>query len=1083
MKILELRFKNLNSLYGEWKIDLTAPEYEADGIFAITGPTGSGKSTILDAICLALYGQTPRLSRINKNSNEIMSRQTGECYAEVVFESKSGCYRCTWRQHRAHKKPDGNLVDAIHEIANGKTGEILETKKTATVALIEEKTGMDMARFTRSILLAQGEFTAFLQASADDKSPILEQITGTEIYSQLSRDVFERQKEIRNELNLLTAELSGVILLDQNEIQEIKTEQNRLQQSQQETERHLADLRAKINWLSNIILLEQQVQTVQKEKDLLDQEQKDFLPQRAALVRAEKAAVLEGDYVVLTRLRGRQLRDEAALVEIRRQMQEHTEKLAEHTSRLNLAIKEVAAAKAETDRQTPAIRQARVLEGQIETQKNVIDDLVGEISRMERQLEKNRNDRQQIREKNQQHTDQLTKVTEEMTRRLPDAALVTAMTGITEKLTVLLGRVNEQKKYTGLSERTEQDLNRVEAEHRKAVRELNTSKKDHQEKEAAAIEAGRKLENHLDGRPLREYRQDQENLLRELGLRKKIADLETERRALIAGRPCPLCGSTTHPYSSGQKPEPDETERRLSALRVYIDQAEQLEEAVREADRRLLTAEKRVDAANQALALIMADRKRINGDLTRLQNERQSCRERVDILTADLQKMLRPLGITEIDPEKIQEINTTLQARLQNWQELQAEKTSLESGMQRFAAEATGLDALIASAQQAYLEKTALLAKQQDVLGQLKSRQVKILSGLSADQMETKLKRALARAEQDRDQAKATCDLSKEERDAARIRSEQLQTELNLLAPDLALQEKNFHDALGKGGFTSEEDFKEQRLDADQRKALAELAKTLDTRLTETQTRLKDKKAALEETQKLALTIRSPEELKEELTVRVEKNQQISRAIGAIEQRLAADDQARAASADKTRKIADLKKDWLQWNRLNELIGSADGKKFRNFAQGITFEVLISHANRQLTRMTDRYLLIKDTDAPLELNVVDNYQAGEIRTTKNLSGGESFLVSLALALGLSRMSSRKVPVDSLFLDEGFGTLDEDTLETALETLAGLPQDGKLIGVISHIPALKERIAAHISIEPIAGGRSIITGPGVTYCSS
>ena len=158
-----------------------------------------------------------------------------------------------------------------------------------------------------------------------------------------------------------------------------------------------------------------------------------------------------------------------------------------------------------------------------------------------------------------------------------------------------------------------------------------------------------------------------------------------------------------------------------------------------------------------------------------------------------------------------------------------------------------------------------------------------------------------------------------------------------------------------------------------------------------TQTRLKDKKAALEETQKLALTIRSPEELKEELTVQVEKNQQISRAIGAFEQRLAADDQARAASADKTRKIADLKKDWLQWNRLNELIGSADGKKFRNFAQGITFEVLISHANRQLTRMTDRYLLIKDTDAPLELNVVDNYQAGEIRTTKNLSGGESFL--------------------------------------------------------------------------------------------
>ncbi len=576
------------------------------------------------------------------------------------------------------------------------------------------------------------------------------------------------------------------------------------------------------------------------------------------------------------------------------------------------------------------------------------------------------------------------------------------------------------KKYTGLSERTEQDLNRVEAEHRKAVRELNTSKKDHQEKEAAAIEAGRKLENHLDGRPLREYRQDQENLLRELGLRKKIADLETERRALIAGRPCPLCGSTTHPYSSGQKPEPDETERRLSALRVYIDQAEQLEEAVREADRRLLTAEKRVDAANQALALIMADRKRINGDLTRLQNERQSCRERVDILTADLQKMLRPLGITEIDPEKIKKLTQPCRPACKTGKSCRPRKPAWSRECSGLPQRPPDLTHSLPPHNKHISKKQRYWPSSKMSLAKLKSRQVKILSGLSADQMETKLKRAIARAEQDRDQAKATCDLSKEERDAARIRSEQLQTELNLLAPDLALQEKNFHDALGKGGFTSEEDFKEQRLDADQRKALAELAKTLDTRLTETQTRLKDKKAALEETQKLALTIRSPEELKEELTVQVEKNQQISRAIGAIEQRLAADDQARAASADKTRKIADLKKDWLQWNRLNELIGSADGKKFRNFAQGITFEVLISHANRQLTRMTDRYLLIKDTDAPLELSVVDNYQAGEIRTTKNLSGGESFLVSLALALGLSRMSSRKVPVDSLFLDEGLG---------------------------------------------------------------
>lgn len=138
---------------------------------------------------------------------------------------------------------------------------------------------------------------------------------------------------------------------------------------------------------------------------------------------------------------------------------------------------------------------------------------------------------------------------------------------------------------------------------------------------------------------------------------------------------------------------------------------------------------------------------------------------------------------------------------------------------------------------------------------------------------------------------------------------------------------------------------------------------------------------------------------------------------------------------------------------------------------------MISHANRQLQRMTDRYLLRHDDANPLHLSVVDDYQAGEVRSTKNLSGGEGFIVSLALALGLSQMASRNVRVDSLFLDEGFGTLDEDALENALTTLGNLQQDGKMIGIISHVEALKERISAQIVVTPDGGGRSVLSGPG------
>ena len=143
---------------------------------------------------------------------------------------------------------------------------------------------------------------------------------------------------------------------------------------------------------------------------------------------------------------------------------------------------------------------------------------------------------------------------------------------------------------------------------------------------------------------------------------------------------------------------------------------------------------------------------------------------------------------------------------------------------------------------------------------------------------------------------------------------------------------------------------------------------------------------------------------------------------------------------------------------------------------------MVSHANQQLEKMTDRYLLIRDDLKPLELNVVDNYQAGEIRSVKNLSGGECFIVSLSLALGLSKMSSKKVRIDSLFLDEGFGTLDEDALDVALDALSLLHEENKLIGVISHISALKNRIPTQISVQTQHSGRSIITGPSCSRAS-
>src|SRR5690625_1506829 len=140
MRILSLRFQNLNALVGEWSIDFTHPAYEAEGIFAITGPTGAGKTTILDAICLALYGRTPRLGAITQSSNEIMSRHTGECFAEVVFATQAGRFRCFWGQHRARRRPEGTLQPARHELADSDSGVLIANGIQAVQQRSEEHT-------------------------------------------------------------------------------------------------------------------------------------------------------------------------------------------------------------------------------------------------------------------------------------------------------------------------------------------------------------------------------------------------------------------------------------------------------------------------------------------------------------------------------------------------------------------------------------------------------------------------------------------------------------------------------------------------------------------------------------------------------------------------------------------------------------------------------------------------------------------------------------------------------------------------------------------------------------------------------
>lgn len=295
--------------------------------------------------------------------------------------------------------------------------------------------------------------------------------------------------------------------------------------------------------------------------------------------------------------------------------------------------------------------------------------------------------------------------------------------------------------------------------------------------------------------------------------------------------------------------------------------------------------------------------------------------------------------------------------------------------------------------------------------------------------------------------------------------------------------EVSFSNELRVAEFADEHVFSACRLTPQERERLKADAKALDDRQIDVQARLKDRENRLAQEVDKKLSVTSREVLELEYATLDKQVALLRDVIAGIRHQLQTNQAAVYSMQEKLAGITAQKHECSRWERLHDLVGSADGKKYRNFAQGLTFEIVIDHANRQLQKLTDRYLLVHDRDKPLALNVIDSYQAGEIRSTRNLSGGESFIVSLALALGLSRMASRNVRIDSLFLDEGFGTLDEEALDTALDMLASLQQDGKLIGVISHVPMLKVRISTQIEVIPQTGGRSRVVGPGVQCLGS
>ena len=1076
MRIEKVTFKNLNSLAGTWRIDFTDERYVQDGIFAITGPTGAGKSTVLDAICLALYGQTPRLNTISKSTNEIMTRQTGDCFAEVVFSTAKGRFRSHWSQRRARNKADGALQAAKQELVNLDTNEIVNLKK-GIADKISELTGLDFKRFTRSMLLAQGDFAAFLKATSDERASILEKITGMEIYAEISAKVYRRSDEERKKLEALQAKMGGIEILPDSEREQKEAARDALAREEAELLKSHQQTRDCIAWLQNIAALKNGQADLQKSLDQCDNDILAFEPSLRQLHRASDAAKADSAYGNLSAYRQTLQKVNEKLLEAKRQEPAllKASKEAEDLTAAKKALWDKAVEVQKTE--APTIAKVRLMDAGIKTKEadlalsqKAIASLNHTISESRKDLDTKKQDREKLEA-------ELQTLELFLKDHANDRELLQSFSGFestVRHIVELDTDIRKSHSRLGKEEKRREDAQKKLNDARAFIAQKQNELARMDER---IITITQELASLLKGETEISLSSRLDALKEQRHYRQLIQKLEDHRKELKDGEPCPLCGAHDHPYALGNVPLIDEVQKQIDSLAGLLSQVKETQNSLNQ-QKETASAQRLLIADLQTKSLAIS--KEIELIDEQIRNAKTELSEKYAKRNTEIEAFYESVtGFGISKSMALSEAISNLRQRKTQWTETETSYGQKSTVFQQLCSKIRETEALLAEKEKVLNEKSVEFDQLQKSLSEDRQERFSLF-GQKDPVIEA------ARQQNDIDTAKQVFDnaqsAAQTKREAYREVCSAIQTyqsQIQDLNTQVLESEKLFAEKLKEGCFTSEKEYLDSRLPSEQIQALQNKEKALSDRKSRLVGQMDENSKALEGELNRQLTEKTNEELQVQLADITARQNTLRQTLSDLQVHLKNDDLARE-------KVKGFRKEYEtqqtvvdHWSALSELIGSADGKKFRNYAQGITFETMIAHANQALMKMSDRYLLLRSEDDGLQLQVQDNYQAGAIRSTKNLSGGESFIVSLALALGLSKMASRNVQVESLFLDEGFGTLDEEALDNALKTLAGLHRQGKLIGVISHVQALKDRIGTQIAVTPKSLGRSTISGPGVT----